>query len=68
MDKSVGFGKVTQTEFDMAAAEGETPRNLFLNQDEPTHRSMKGAIVEAKMVDSRKRLMYFISIFCEGVY
>lgn len=67
VDRSVGIIKVGQMELDMTANEEETHGNLFLNKDGPTHRSTKEAIVEVKMVDSRNRLIYFISIFCEGV-
>lgn len=67
VDRSVGVKKVAQMEFGMAATEGDTPGNLFMNQDAPTHRSMKGAMVETKVVDSTNNSIYFVSVICEGV-
>ena len=59
--------KTAQTEFDMAATKGDTPRNLFLNQDGPTHRSRKGSMVETKVVGSKNSSMYFINVILDGV-
>lgn len=67
VDMSVGVKKVTQMKFDVASTEGKTPGNLFLNQDWNTHRSMKGAVVETKVVDSTNSSMYFINVIREGV-
>lgn len=59
--------KDAQTKFDMAAADGETPGNLFLNQDRPTYRSTKGEMVETKVVNLSNNYMYFINVICDGV-
>lgn len=67
METSVRVKKAAQTEFDIATSEGVTPGNLFQNQDGPKHLSTKGAMVETKVFESRKKLMYFIKVIFEGL-
>lgn len=67
VDRSVRVKKAAHIEFDIAAAEGDTPGNLFLNQEEPTHQSTKGSIIKKKVVDSTNSYMYFMKVILEGV-